>query len=147
MNHTTRRWVVTSVTLSLCVLYVKFSGEVREDDTGALHDVWTTPQGDGGYIRHASVMCPFCNSQHSVPCWEPWKGLKRLGNIAAVRCASFLMVPYMCSSSTALALGLMDTGETHFSAGRSRRFWVSGYCTKWRIQGHSWSSRSLTIKT
>ena len=39
--------------------------------------------------------------------------------------------------------------NTLFSAVRSPRFWVSGYCTKWRIQGSfdSSSSRSLNVKT
>ena len=32
-----------------------------------------------------------------------------------------------------------DTAQIRFSAVRSARVWVSGYCTKWRIQGHfSW---------
>ena len=32
-----------------------------------------------------------------------------------------------------------DTAEIRFPAVRSPRFWVSGYCTKWRIQGQfSW---------
>ena len=41
-----------------------------------------------------------------------------------------------------------DTAEIRFSAVRSPRFSVSGYCTKWRIQGSFQSSylRSLTSK-
>ena len=30
---------------------------------------------------------------------------------------------------------MVDTAEIRFSAVRSPRIWVSGYCTKWRIQG------------
>ena len=33
---------------------------------------------------------------------------------------------------------LFDTAEIRFFAVRSPRFWVSGYCTKWRIQGQFW---------
>ena len=42
-----------------------------------------------------------------------------------------------------------DTAEIRFSVVRWTRFWVSGYCTKWRIQGsfHSSYSRSLNVKT
>ena len=41
------------------------------------------------------------------------------------------------------------TVEIRFSAMRSPRFWVSGYCTKWRIQANfdSSYSHSLNIKT
>ena len=31
-----------------------------------------------------------------------------------------------------------NTAELRFSVVRSPRFWVSGYCTKWRIQGQFW---------
>ena len=43
------------------------------------------------------------------------------------------------------------TAELRFSVVRSPWFWVSGYCTKWRIQGQfsycSSSSRSLNVQT
>ena len=42
-----------------------------------------------------------------------------------------------------------DTAEIRFFAVRSPPFWVSGYCTKWRIQGsfHSSYPRLLNVKT
>ena len=42
-----------------------------------------------------------------------------------------------------------DTAEMRFFAVRSPRLWVSGYITKWRIQGsfHSSYSRLLNVKT
>ena len=42
-----------------------------------------------------------------------------------------------------------DTAEIRFSVVRSPRFWVSGYWTKWRIQGSfdSSYSRSFNVKT
>ena len=43
----------------------------------------------------------------------------------------------------------MDTAEIGFFAERSPRFWVSGYCTKWRIQDsfYTTNSRSITPKS
>ena len=45
--------------------------------------------------------------------------------------------------------GRRDTAEIRFFAVRSPRFGVSGWCTKWRIQGsfHSSYSRLLNVKT
>ena len=58
----------------------------------------------------------------------------------------------LVASAQFRALGLnkrLDTAEISFFAVRSPRFWVSGYCTKWRIQGsfHSSYSRLLNVKT
>ena len=71
-----------------------------------------------------------------LPCTSTWRCATRSPGVG-----SLLRTP-------ASDCGFYGNAEIRFSAIRSPRIWVSGYCTKWQIQGssHSWSSRSVNVK-
>ena len=70
-----------------------------------------------------------------LPCTSTWRCATRSPGVGSLL------------RTRASDCGFYGTAEIRFSAIRSPRFWVSGYCTKWRIQGsfHSSSSRSLSF--